>query len=235
MGKVEMATLSELVEAVAEVEGMDPSTVALFARTVREAGLIRTGGRGLSAAQMSCVDAANLLIAVNASLSVRDAPNTVATFRVLKAKCRSDFHLELPRLRRDKFGWITLRDASFGQALEQLLEAGEAGAPQRFLSVPMPINFYEALGKGEFELRITFNKPVPYATISFFTAKQPLSELAPLFFSFADPKPIRETDAWMLGGRLYRRVYPYDRQETTEIGYRTINAVSKLLRQEIHI
>jgi hypothetical protein len=63
-----------LVKTVARLEGIDPATVALVARTVREAGLIATGGRGASAAKMDVKDATNLLIGVNASDMARDAP-----------------------------------------------------------------------------------------------------------------------------------------------------------------
>jgi hypothetical protein len=62
-----MATLSELADAVAEAEGMDPATVTLIARYAREAGFIQKKGRGPSAAHMGVADAADLLIAVNSS------------------------------------------------------------------------------------------------------------------------------------------------------------------------
>ena len=47
------ATLSELVNAVAMVEGLDPAAVGLTARLIREAGFISSSGRGRSAAQES--------------------------------------------------------------------------------------------------------------------------------------------------------------------------------------
>ena len=80
-----MATLSSLVETVARVEALDPSTVALFAREIRQAGLIKTGGRGNSAARMDFEDATNLLIAVNTARSIREAPLMVSKFRALQA------------------------------------------------------------------------------------------------------------------------------------------------------
>src|SRR5262245_1968147 len=79
-----MATLSDLVEVLAAVEGLDRSSVALNARLVREAGFIKTGGRGGSAAKMSVTDAANLIIAVNASKAVADSAKTVATYGALR-------------------------------------------------------------------------------------------------------------------------------------------------------
>src|SRR5437667_12752807 len=81
-----MATLTDLVETIAQAEGMEPATVALIARNVREAGLITTAGRGRSAAKMSSADATNLLIAVNATITAREAPQTVRICRLLETR-----------------------------------------------------------------------------------------------------------------------------------------------------
>jgi hypothetical protein len=79
-----MASLGALVEIVADAEGVDSQRVAAFARSIREAGLITSRGRGPSAAEMSEADAANLLIAVNAAETARAAPDTVRRFRALR-------------------------------------------------------------------------------------------------------------------------------------------------------
>jgi hypothetical protein len=76
-----MATLSQLVDVVATVEGLDRERVGAIARAVREAGLIATHGRGTSAAHMGPADAANLLIAVNAAETARSAPEIVRRYR----------------------------------------------------------------------------------------------------------------------------------------------------------
>jgi hypothetical protein len=75
-----MALLSTMVKAVAEVEGLDETHVGWIARHLREAGLIAQAGRGRGAARMSANDAANLLIAVNASTSAKDAVRTANIF-----------------------------------------------------------------------------------------------------------------------------------------------------------
>src|SRR4051794_11597802 len=100
-----MATLSELVEILARVEGIEPATVGLVARNLREAGLITTRGRGLSAANMSFRDAANLLIAVNATVSAREAPETLRNYRRLE------------------IGWDGQEIAQLGDAIEQIIQA----------------------------------------------------------------------------------------------------------------
>jgi hypothetical protein len=76
-----MATLSQLVDAIATVEGLDRERVGAIARAVREAELIATHGRGTSAAHMGVADAANLLIAVNAAETARSAPEIVRRYR----------------------------------------------------------------------------------------------------------------------------------------------------------
>jgi hypothetical protein len=78
-----MALLSELVKIVAEVEGLDEVSVGIFARQAREAGHIKQGGRGRSAAKMDTEDAANLLIAVNACALAKDVATGVSTYRSL--------------------------------------------------------------------------------------------------------------------------------------------------------
>jgi len=96
-----MAILSDLVSAVAAAEGIDEERVASIARAIREHGLIRTSGRGASAARMDEQDAANLLIAVNVADIARTAADAVAQFRALQAKRgreKREFGIELEEL-----------------------------------------------------------------------------------------------------------------------------------------
>lgn len=59
-----MAVVTELVDAVAALTGREEASVRLFARTLREAGLMTQGGRGRSAPHMTSLDAARLLIGI---------------------------------------------------------------------------------------------------------------------------------------------------------------------------
>jgi hypothetical protein len=79
-----MATLSDLVKAVSAVTRLPEATVFAYGRFARQAGLIQQKGRGRSAASMSIVDAANLLIAVAATGVTKDAGRVVETFRSLR-------------------------------------------------------------------------------------------------------------------------------------------------------
>ena len=76
-----MATLSQLVDVVAHVEGLNRDRVGAIARAVREAELIATYGRGTSAGHTGLTDAANLLIDVNAAETARSAPEVVRRYR----------------------------------------------------------------------------------------------------------------------------------------------------------
>lgn len=70
-----MALLSDLVAAIAAVEGVEESFVGGVARYLREADMISQAGRGRGAAKMLPRDAAALVIAVNATVLAKDAPS----------------------------------------------------------------------------------------------------------------------------------------------------------------
>jgi hypothetical protein len=107
-----MALLSELVRVVAQVEGLEEVSVGIFARQAREAGLIKQGGRGRSAAKMSLRDAVNLLIAVNGCSLAKDVPRLVPEIRsmVLKYECENIAEK------------LDIRGLNFGEALEKFIE-----------------------------------------------------------------------------------------------------------------
>jgi hypothetical protein len=90
-----MATLNQLIEAVAGVTGLPKANVFAYGRFARQAGLIGQAGRGRSAASMTVTDAANLLIAIGGTAVTREAGVTVETFRKLK-NGRCDFFAAPP-------------------------------------------------------------------------------------------------------------------------------------------
>jgi hypothetical protein len=81
-----MATPRQLVEATAEILGVSEATVIVHDRNLASAAVpLRTvAGRGRAAAKVIAVDAANLLIAVVASESVKDSVKTVHAYRDLR-------------------------------------------------------------------------------------------------------------------------------------------------------
>jgi hypothetical protein len=222
-----MTTLSELVNTIAKVEGIDPATVTLIARSVREAGLITTGGRGPSAARMTYRDAANLIIAVNASPTAREAPHTVQVYRALESWSRSFTYAGQKAERPKLLG-------QFGDALETLIEAVAIGKlPDVYLGMPLDKLIVEEFASSHIEIELTFHKPLPSASLAFTTPRlhEPFSlnrlhsfrQLGPSkTFDFELPKKSKARASRNFG----------DKQEVTSIGYLTFREVGELFRPE---
>jgi hypothetical protein len=79
-----MATLSDLVAALSAGTGLPSATVFAYGRFAREAGYISQKGHGRSAATMTAADAANLLIAVGATGTTREAGEAISKYRGLR-------------------------------------------------------------------------------------------------------------------------------------------------------
>jgi hypothetical protein len=222
--KLMMATLSELVETVAEAEGMDSATVALIARYAREAGFIQKKGRGPSAAHMNVIDAANLLIAVNASGAAREAAVVIPVYRDLI----STEILWADEKRRPKIY------GSFGEAMELIIESAVEGKlPSTFLSKDVPGEVREAFQQGNISISVHFSRPEPssYIRISSNSAAfevGPAGEFRRIPFSTPsvslsfNPRSGRQTRAPLKASG--------DRTDETKIGSRTIFSVARTLR-----
>ena len=196
-----MATLSELVTAISSAEGIDDERATAIARAVREEGLIKTSGRGTSAAQMDERDAANLLIAINTADTARTAPAVVRQYRALQAK-------------RDK------RTSEFGSELEELLSAAKTELLADYVTKMVSLlgRRRHILGKRRYPneaygFEITFEKPVPAVSLRVSTVGLHRMD----FISFYD----RQQPTIEAAG---------DRRETTGITQRTIFAVANVLR-----
>ncbi|PQO22004.1 hypothetical protein C2I36_15365 [Rhodobacteraceae bacterium WD3A24] len=132
-----MAKLSELIPTLARVLPMPEKTVAMYARHLREAHLVSTGGRGPGAAQMTATDCARLLIAIMAADQVKDAVSAVETFWPLELEEINTRH-SLPEAMKED--WATLPDTildtmmpdgaeeqSFGETVAALIDAVRLG------------------------------------------------------------------------------------------------------------
>jgi hypothetical protein len=254
-GKDEMATLSELVNTIAAVEGIDPATAALIARYIREAGLISTGGRGPSAAMMNVRDAANLLIGVNTATAAIEAENMVRAYRELEAK---DFTPGPPAAAR-KYG-------TFGEAIEQLLIAIRSGyLPDQFMGQGASPELQQSFPSREVKIDLKFRRSGDLSAFlgigrllepDLRTALSPQEILAKIRWDISlwfyppelrrprkkqgvrladptewfrrdfDPVARRERE-----GRGWRSGTP-DRIDETTIGLRTVSAVAGLLYRE---
>lgn len=72
-----MARLSHLTSTVAAASGVPDTAARVIARSLREAGLVSKGGRGLSAARMGAADVASLLLAFASPEDVTKSGQTV--------------------------------------------------------------------------------------------------------------------------------------------------------------
>jgi len=77
---------SAMVETLADVLGLNPSTCSNIYRELRTAGLVSNRGRGRNAASMTIGDAANLLLAVCAAERLQDAPDAIRRYTGLEAQ-----------------------------------------------------------------------------------------------------------------------------------------------------
>jgi hypothetical protein len=228
-----MATLTQLVDTVAAVEGLEPSAVSLIARYVREAGLITTGGRGGSAAKMNLADAANLLIGVNATATATDAAETVSTYRNLEAYSFLTIE-EQGRRTATRYGTL-------GEAIEQLIDAAGSGElPDAFMHKEVHLDLQDAFSRGDVHIDLRFRTsdvsaflqiaPLPEPDVITSAMAEEWVATTPgwhLWFAFYPPKPPR-TRLRGPPGKKKNRIR--DRIEETKIGYSTLSAVGKLLR-----
>jgi hypothetical protein len=132
-----MTTPRQLVETVAGIMGVSAATVIVHDRNLATAPVpLRTvAGRGRAAARVTAVDAANLVIAVAASESVKDSIATVMNYRDLRGKkdknalaCGVRRYDDLPA------------NHTFGQALAAFIDA--AAAKEISVSLNLFITFY---------------------------------------------------------------------------------------------
>ncbi len=115
-----MATPRQLVEDTAEILGVSEATVVVHDRNLATAPtpLRSVAGRGRAAARVTAGDAANLLIAVAASESVKDSAKTVLAYRDLVGGSAVDSGIQ-------SYDELPARH-TFGQALAALIEAAAA-------------------------------------------------------------------------------------------------------------
>ncbi|MCC7046733.1 MAG: hypothetical protein IT562_08490 [Alphaproteobacteria bacterium] len=111
-----MSKLPALVSALSDCDERGRSTIEHIARVVREAGFIPTTKRGAGAAEMTIREAANLLIAANASETPKEAAMVITPYRALTPLHHRSSDDALPILSE------ILTAQNFGVALERLIE-----------------------------------------------------------------------------------------------------------------
>jgi hypothetical protein len=126
----DMASPRKLVRVVADMLGAPEATVIQHDRNLVAAGLRSKGGRGLSAAQVTSRDAANLLIAICGSspfgASVKETVTTYRRYATLRAF--KDCKLGLSRVKSQLPTLGSLPDEhTFLDALAALIDSIAAG------------------------------------------------------------------------------------------------------------
>lgn len=199
-----MTSPGELVSMMSAVLGIPEATVYIYARHLREAGLISKGGRGRSAAKMTPLDASRLLLAFLSTETAALAAQAVIDFGSLKctnSKLNGDPDLTLEAL----FGKKLPPPISFENTLAALIsgfsdhefirvvEKSSWGSPQHPLLPLMSACVYESkLGA---EINIHNNK----YSFSFLSAsKKPTKHDAAEFEKFHD--------RWFKGLRVTREI-----------------------------
>jgi hypothetical protein len=221
-----MATLSELVNTVAVVTGMDAAAVALPARHAREAGLIAMSGRGPSAASMRLSDAANLLIAINTTKHASEVARAIPLYRQLVPYERD---AEGNRRALERVG-------RFGEIMELLIRAAGTGIfPDPFLGKRTPAQVKDDFAQGKILILTKFNVTFVAAALRIVTEvtgdglpNYPILDSAPVVLAFDFFPPARRRDdvpyqTFRQPGVLGSRI------EEVTIGPRTYRAIGQLI------
>ena len=134
-----MAKLSDLITALSRLLPLPEQTVAVYARLLREARLLSTGGRGPGAANMTPDDCARLLLAIMAADQVKDAVSAVERFGGHSPSSLDHLSMQPKAERR---AWLPLPDSlsfldepkNFGETFADLIDAARDGALQSALN-----------------------------------------------------------------------------------------------------
>jgi hypothetical protein len=125
-GDSAMASPGQLVQTMAAALGISVATVAQYDRQLSEKGLRSKGGRGSSAATVTSHDAANLLIAILAGPTVKEAARTCEMYGSLKANGKGSFANRFPQFGLRSLAELPKRH-SFQEALSTLIDAAARG------------------------------------------------------------------------------------------------------------
>ena len=220
-----MAKLSDLIPTLAQVLPMPEQTVAMYARHLREAKLISSGGRGPGAAQMTATDCARLLIAIMAADQVKNAAGAVEAYWPLEME---DIQTKLGLPADQREDWNDLPEAildimmpdgneeqSFGEAVASLIEGVRLGTLTHAMA-----EMREPFLRVEIERRFLSGK-ITFQNDNAGKGYPLLALLARFELPDGPERQQREQEDFSVGG---------DAIVTFAVGYRTINALGALIR-----
>lgn len=221
-----MASQQQLIDIVSQMQGVERPTVEIISRNLREAGLLTTGKRGRSPAQMTVTDAANLIIGVVASKGPSAAVETVGSYRSSREERRGggkritfgeylDFLLD--EARKDR-----LTEYATGMMKKAIQREGKDNPAHIVDHIKKRYSSLRSVG-----VRILFQRPMPAALVSI----DVFPEFVPLPGEMSDrilekqflPADEGQWSSWneMASGP--------DRKEIIQISERTLFAVSDAL------
>jgi hypothetical protein len=163
--EVMMATPGQLVKCIAEALSIPEPTVIQYDRLLAENGLRSKGGRGTSAAKVTPVDAANLLIAILGSpiagASIKPAIEICKTYGRLPLKVGSQSIDTFKKL-----GFATVAKLPPAHALRDGIAAIiRAASVGESLIIPVPEEAPLTGPANDWHVSITLNGPTPWAEI----------------------------------------------------------------------
>ncbi|WP_162560734.1 hypothetical protein [Methylobacterium durans] len=205
---------------VAKVEGLEENFVSVYARAAREAGLISHHGRGRNAARMTPIDAANLLIAVNASSLAKNVPKTIQKYSELRRARDGGHYLGAC----DVADRISAKGVSFAEALAQLMETeDERSNVEVLLEAAKDPSFSKLQPHMRSGLKVEFEGPYPAGRIVIKALSEVGVAQTPRLINKADFLYIRQAERPL--GEIFG-----DRVQTTSISGLTLRAVAQVLR-----
>ena len=223
-----MAKLSGLIPVVAGVLDVPEKTVAIYARHLRQARLITTGGRGPGSAEMTAHDCANLLIAIMGGNYAKDAAETVARYRSIVTgvpweKCQLP-QLPLPALKE------LSEHHGFGEALDALIVSAKDGSLEVALDAASR-KIIEARMSIAPRLEVTVYGPLPVAKISIRASKweEDLTYTLPIPWTTVGNTP--EIDVAKLTEEAEKEGPRGDLEQSRRISARTILALGHFLKE----
>jgi hypothetical protein len=161
-----MATPGQLVKWVATALNIPEPTVVQYDRLLAESGLRSKGGRGTSAAKVTAVDAANLLIAILGSpvagASIKPAIEVCKTYGRLRAKLGGDTE-NMQTFRR--LGLSTVSKLPTSHSLRDGIAAVIEGAKVGDTLIIPDEEEGPFVPQSDSYVSITLNGPAPWAEI----------------------------------------------------------------------
>ncbi|MCJ2131603.1 hypothetical protein [Methylobacterium sp. E-045] len=200
-----MALFRDLTRTIAEIEGLSEMTVTGVGQYLRDAGMISKHGRGRAAAQMTCEDAVNLLIGVNATGLAKEATEVVPTYLTLTD--RADIHpIEEDCADEDELTRAMFNPESSGQCLVGLMKC--------FVPKENGKSLMDGNGMSVF---LSFQRPEPYISLWIGSESN-------------DPEELDEPYLVLgFGSKDESLARAGDRRDKTTITEKTLAAVGRLL------